>query len=803
MTDKPTSLFGDAPGSSDEIIDDDEHQVGDDLDPVVLAPTKTALEPGQFEVVCTIKRIIFHNPSNNFKIVAASAKGKSNFSIKVTTSLDLKPGDLVRATGTWGEYNKEPQFTAVKLLPELPKEVNGLRTWLQRSGIKGVGVKTAERLANAFGDDLQNALSDVDRMIAAGINENLARVIAQEWEGNQEHARLIGELMGYGLSDTLAHKAIAQYEDQIRDIVATDPWRMAREITGLGFKTADDVGRIVGLAPTAPERIRAGLFHSINELTNSAGHNCVAPGYLVSQVTKLLNLSRSQIEEHLSEFYNDHSIVYDKELNLIYLRHIHRYEKGLADALLERLENVHEISMEEWDIAADAVDEATAELGKEPDEDQRKAAIMALVHPICVITGGPGTGKSTIQKIILTAAKNLQKMVAGEEEQIALAAPTGRAARRLAEVTGDQSASTAHRLLGFNPMTNGFIHNKANPLDYNRVVVDEFSMMDSEMSFSIVTALKDGASLLIVGDGDQLPSVGPGRVMSDLIESGTIPVARLKRPRRQNNDSGIITAAYRINSGEFPIDGDEILNGFSVTPLSNIEEIADEILRVVEHEVPAKGFDPRNDVQILTAMKKGPCGSIELNQRLKALLNPADNENTVTLGQGRVFTIGDRIMQIRNDYEKTVFNGEIGLVNYAGLVLKDNRDADSDRVYGIHCAFPEIEARYVSGDVSDLDYAWCATVHKSQGCEFPFVIMGVPRDHQFMLDRRILYTGVTRAAQECMLIGDKDTILRAIARADRISRITGLRARLGGDAPTPEYKPEAPRLAPAPAGGLF
>jgi exodeoxyribonuclease V alpha subunit len=442
--------------------------------------------------------------------------------------------------------------------------------------------------------------------------------------------------------------------------------------------------------------------------------------------------------------------------------------------LVNRIENLMEQGdyIDEADARA-AIEEVIVELGVKRDESQVNAAIMAICNPVSIITGGPGTGKSTTQKIIVTALRRLSRTLMA-------AAPTGRAAKRLTEVSG-MDASTCHRLLSFDARAGGFLHSASNPFKIDRLIVDEFSMVDIKIASAFFDAIKPTAGITIVGDVDQLPSVGQGQVLRDMIESGRIPTTRLQTVHRQSGDSGIVIAASMINRGEYPdidgknIDGFELIDNFNGSYQDRNSEAAirKTVVDLMAERLPAMGFNPLDDVQVLTPMRITDLGINVLNDDLKNRMNPMTEENGVNLGT-QDDSVGDRVMHVRNDYEKSVFNGEVGFVDYIGEKINENGSKEQfiKVDYSGHFAF------YKRSDISDIIPAWAATVHKSQGCEFPVAIIVCSNAHKRMLTRNLIYTAVTRAKKLCIVVGNRAALEHAVATADTSRRFTGLRQML-------------------------
>jgi exodeoxyribonuclease V alpha subunit len=486
-------------------------------------------------------------------------------------------------------------------------------------------------------------------------------------------------------------------------------------------------------------------------------------------------------------------VVNDEFTGLVYPMPLLASETALARILLEARDDPAR-RCPSVEKAEAAIDKACRELEVRLDKDQRRAAVTALSSRVCVITGGPGTGKSTTQRVILKALTNCGF-------KVGMAAPTGRAAKRLSEAS-DGAAQTVHRLLAWNPSTQEFSYNEENPLEFDWIIVDEFSMVDLRIAASLLRAVAPHACLTIVGDVDQLPSVSAGQVLRDLIESGVLPVVRLQTIHRQKGNSGIIIAAHRINRGEMPL-GEEMegTTGFDVWELERNQEIIQAILDLLRRDLPMRGYDPMLDVQVLAPRRTGDIGVETLNKIIKTAMNPALADGRSTKIRGRSFTIGDRVMQLRNDYQKGVYNGEIGIVSWVG----QTDDERPEPTIGVD--YSGWEAQYTAQDIDDLDLSWAATIHKSQGCEIPVAIVLCCKAHWNMLSRNLLYTAVTRAKTECIVLGGMDAIQRAVSVAESSRRYTGLKKRLNPEidlgyamaarpiAPVPMLPANAPRIS--------
>jgi exodeoxyribonuclease V alpha subunit len=698
---------------------------------------------------------------------------KARFSGKITFAGHYRPekGEKVVAQGKWVTYKGESSFKALIMYPEIPKGAEGAVTYLKIAKIEGVGKATIEKLVKKYGDRLPEVMEDADEM-ATTIKRVLADRIATAFTSLIGQPKLVTFLAEFGLREALIQKIIKRFGAASMKIVDENPWRLAESIDGIGFNKSDMIGRKAGLDPKCEPRLKAGIRYTLNLKTNQQGHCGLTREYLVSASDEILEVGTDYIAPMIDSVIADRDAIFDEDVGLIYPSGLHKAERSLAD----RLRTI----MAKGDItpeghAKDAVEAAITELGVTRDESQVEAALMAVMNPVAIITGGPGTGKSTTQRIIVAALEKLGKSVV-------LAAPTGRAAKRLAEVTGKE-ASTCHRLLSFSAEKGDFLFDRTNPFPQNRFIVDEFSMIDVRLGSSFLDAIKDRAGITIVGDVDQLPSVGAGQVLKDMIDSGAVPVARLRTIHRQSGDSGIVVAAQRINSGIKPIDDAEKLDGFYMKANFGAFEQGEhdmvrDVVDFMARRLPNSGFNPVDDIQVLSSKKKGPAGVANLNVMLKAALNPGTEANTVVFkgstSQELRYSVGDRVMHVRNDYVKKVYNGEVGIIVDNGVRQREDgkQEAYIKVDYSGHAAY------YAQEDSGDITMAWACTVHKSQGCEFPVVIFACPDSHRHMLNRNLFYTAVTRAKKVCIVIGNDGAILKAVKTENQDTRGTGLAKRL-------------------------
>jgi len=736
----------------------------------------------------SIERTTYYNPENGYSVVRLRSERRKNLPgtnrdglVTVVGNLpELTPGEFVRLSGRWVTHPKHgQQFQAEICEQTLPATVAGIRRYLGSGLIKGIGPRLAERIVGCFGAQTLHVIENQPERLedVPDIGPKRSLLIALAWEEQKQVKEIMLFLHSHGVSTALAIKIYKQYGDQSLTIVQTDPYRLARDIYGVGFMTADRIAQDLGLAPDHPSRIEAGVIYALNEQIDE-GHVFLPQQQLVQHAAALLGvaldlvlpaLERLTLEDRIredtipfDETPADQQIMRestDKMLGeasanygqpAIYLTPFFHSEIGVS----ERLRGLyHALPSRLSDLPP-----AFVTLDPTLSAEQQAAIRSALRHPLSVLTGGPGTGKTTAIKALITVLEAGRK-------RYALAAPTGRAAKRLSEATG-RPASTIHRLLGFSPK-DGFKHNAENPLPIDLLVLDEVSMLDLILANHLLKALETGTHLLLVGDVDQLPSVGAGDVLRDVISSGIAPVTRLAFIFRQAADSHIITNAHRINQGQMPLFLKES-EDFFLFPADTPEDTAGWIEEVGSRRIPDKfGLHPRYQIQVLAPMYRGPAGVHSLNQRLQATLNPPTAMKDEKKIYGQVFRVGDKLMQIQNNYDKDVYNGDIGFVSGIDAIG-----------HSLRVDYEDKQVDYDWSETDQLVLAYAVSVHKAQGSEFPAVVMPVVTSHYLMLQRNLLYTAVTRARKLCVLVGSRRAIGIAVRNDKVSSRYTALDWRL-------------------------
>lgn len=730
----------------------------EEAQPAAKAETGTASVTGEVE------QVVFVSPDSDF-VVARVALPEEKTSVTVCGPLaGIEPGQGVRLQGTWERHPRfGRQFRATDGETFVPVTVDGIRRYLGSGAFPGLAEKMAERIVDHFGADTLAILENAPERLSAvkGIGKKTIRKLSKAW---QEQARTRAAMLffqSHGISLALSRRIFNHYgADAVRRVRA-DPYALAEDIDGIGFQTADRIARQMGLAEDSPQRVAAALIHILKQQAE-AGHVFEVADALTARCRQMVGCTPEAVEAALVDGVAAGRFVVEdlpeSRGPAVFLKGLHHCEVELA-AGLRRLAASATPRLAGTDPAA-AVSGSEGKLGLALAQRQREAVSRALAGGVLVITGGPGTGKTTIVRAILDIYQRFR-------HRVRLAAPTGRAAKRLAESTGDE-ACTVHRLLEFSPRERSFLRNAEHPLEADLLVVDEASMIDTVLMYHLVKALTPGTTLVLVGDVDQLPSVGPGNVLSDIIASDLVPVVILNEIFRQARRSRIVINAHRINTGEMPLrEATAEENDFYFIEKSEPRIVSETILKLVVARIPSRfGFDPLEDIQVITPMHRGEVGTNQLNAVLQAALNPAGDSGPQATGRWRP---GDKVMQIRNDYDKEVFNGDIGRVASAGPE-------------GVTVVFDGRPVRYALSELDDLVLAYAISVHKSQGSEYPCIVMPLMTQHYLMLQRNLVYTAITRARRLAVIVGQQRALAMAVANDRPRRRFTRLAQRLAGQA---------------------
>jgi exodeoxyribonuclease V alpha subunit len=705
----------------------------------------------------TIERLTFQNEENGYTVARLLPKGLRDTVTVVGNLAGVTAGEVVILHGVWllhKEYGR--QFEVRSFQTQYPATLEGLRKYLGSGLIKGVGPVTARRIVDAFGlKTLDIIETKIDRLLEVpGIGAYRVGLIERAWEDQKQIKEIMLFLQSHGVSASLAVKIYKKYLNQSIQVVQNEPYRLAKDIFGIGFKTADKIALALGLPHDSGQRIQAGLQFVLGLLSDE-GHCFATRAQLVEKAVEILAVPAEDCQREIEILVAREDLIAEDQA--IYLPPFYYAELGVARKLrqmsgtaLDRLSVFQNLN---WETAYTWLAErSTLQLAA----SQKEAIRMALTERVSILTGGPGTGKSTIIGSLIDLLK-------AKSGSVLLAAPTGRAAKRLSETTGLE-AKTIHRLLEYNPAElTPFARDKENPLDADMIIVDESSMIDILLMNHLLKAVENGSHLLVVGDVDQLPSVGAGNVLKDMIASGVLPVTRLTTIFRQSAESAIISNAHRINRGEFPQTG-SMIKDFFLFKEDDPQKAAELILDLMVRRISSKfGYNAQEDIQLLSPMHRGPVGVSALNEQLQAGLNPPSALKKEYTHGHRVIREGDRVMQIRNNYDKNVFNGDMGRVE--GIDLEEQI---------VVVDFEGVQVSYEFHELDELMHAYAVSIHKSQGSEFPVVVIPLLTQHYMMLQRNLLYTGVTRARKMVVLVGSA----KAVAMAVRNNRISERNTRL-------------------------
>ncbi|MFI6941887.1 ATP-dependent RecD-like DNA helicase [Streptomyces sp. NPDC050418] len=723
-----------------------------------------------------LERITYANEENGYTVARVdTGRGGGDLLTVVGALLGAQVGESLRMEGRWGshpQYGK--QFTVENYTTLLPATIQGIRRYLGSGLVKGIGPVFADRITQHFGIDTLRIIEEEPKRLieVPGLGPKRTKKIADAWEEQKAIKEVMVFLQGVGVSTSIAVRIYKKYQDASISIVRNEPYRLAADVWGIGFLTADRIAQSVGIPHDSPERVKSGLQYALSQSTDQ-GHCFLPEDQLIADAVKLLQVDTGLVIECLGELAEDPEGVVREQVpgpdgapvTGVYLVPFHRAELSLASRL-KRLLGTDEDRMPgfrdvDWAKALGWLKERT---GADLAPEQEEAVRLALTRKVAVLTGGPGCGKSFTVRSIVELAR-------AKKATVVLAAPTGRAAKRLAELTGAE-ASTVHRLLELKPGGDA-AYDQDRPLDADLVVVDEASMLDLLLANKLVKAVPQGAHLLFVGDVDQLPSVGAGEVLRDLLaERSPVPAVRLTRIFRQAQLSGVVTNAHRINSGIPPLT--QGLSDFFHFVEDETEDAGRVTVDVAARRIPAKfGLDPRRDVQVLAPMHRGPAGAGTLNGLLQQAITPARPDLAEKRFGGRTFRVGDKVTQIRNNYEKGangVFNGTVGVVTALDVVdqkLKVLTDEDE-------------EVDYDFDELDELAHAYAVTIHRSQGSEYPAVVIPVTTGAWMMLQRNLLYTAVTRAKRLVVLVGSRKALGQAVRTVSAGRRCTALSHRLGG-----------------------
>ncbi len=712
-----------------------------------------------------LERITYSNPETHYTIAKLKTSKTHNMVTIVGSMPAVKPGQFLKIEGTWETHPKYgQQFKIASYEETLPATISGIKKYLASGIVKGIGPSTAHRMISCFGAKTFEIIEkNPERLVEVdGVGPAKAALIGDAWKNNHAARGVMQLLQNSGVKTAYCAKILKTYGADAVNIIRNGPYRLATDIPGIGFYFADRIALTLGVSRDDTQRVRACIIHVIQQFINE-GHVFIFENQLVVQCANLFSLEADITRYSIEKLSADGELVIENapdtsENRIVYLKEIHQAETGISN----RIKALLSVPVIPPSIDAERISkEVQKKLAIALSQEQIDVLEKILSHRVVIITGGPGTGKTTLIRSVNAIFEALGK-------RVLLAAPTGRAARRLSEVTR-RDAKTIHRLLGVNFKDGLFDKNRDNPLDADAVIIDEASMVDTLLMFHLINAVPMTAALILVGDVFQLPSIGPGNVLSDMIKSARTPIFYLKKIFRQAHKSPIVFNAHRIRQGEFPVfkplDPTEGLSEFYFIEQDDPNTVVTTILELCTKTIPERfNFDPVHEVQILTPMHKGVIGTTHLNQVLQEVLNP----NPVIIEtRGSTFKIGDKVMHLKNNYQKEVFNGDIGTIRTVDV----KKNIFSVDFYG----------RTVSYDFTEMDdisLAYAISVHKSQGSEYPAVILPIMTQHFVLLQRNLLYTAITRGKKLVILIGTKKALAIALKNDTPKKRLSGLAFRL-------------------------
>ncbi len=719
-------------------------------------------QPATEQISELIERVTFHSDESGFCVLRVKVKGQREEVTVVGSLPSVTAGEWLVADGWWvrdKEHGLQFKATTLKTVP--PTTVEGIERYLGSGLVKGIGPILAKKLVEKFGTDVLNVIEyrSPELQRVDGIGPKRRERIKRAWNEAKQIREIMLFLHSHGVSTSRAVRIFKAYGEEAIEKVRSNPYMLAKDIYGIGFATADQIAQKLGIPKDSINRATAGIDHVLLEAT-SDGHCALPMEKLKAAAVKLLEVQESIVDQALSQMLTGGSLLLE-EIDgepLIFLLHLRKAEEGIAARIKRLAEGQPLYPLIDFDKAVAWCEQKT---GKTLAPSQREALKTVLANRVVIITGGPGVGKTTLVNSILM-------ILSAKKVKCLLCAPTGRAAKRLTETTGVE-AKTIHRLLEVDPGTGRFSRNEAHPLSSGLLVVDETSMVDVPLMHSLLKAVPNHAGLILVGDIDQLPSVGPGTVLNDLIESGLVPTVRLTEVFRQAADSKIITAAHRIRRGQMPdTHATERNSDFYFTERDEPENIVATLVKLVKERIPQRfGFDPIRDVQVLCPMNRGSLGVRELNTALQQALNPSRAGEIVVERFGWRFQMRDRVIQTENDYDKDVFNGDIGTIERIDPVEHE-----------VTICFDERRVKYDFGELDEVSLAYAVTIHKSQGSEFPAVVIPVATQHYMLLQRNLIYTGITRGKKLVVMVGQKKALGIAVHNDRPQRRYSGLLASL-------------------------
>ena len=689
------------------------------------------------------------NSTGDYFYILKVKSSTSTISVKGNSISKLFVGSKIEFSGKEETYNNQKTINSDFLKIHITPDNKGARGWLLSKPVKGLGDISVEKITQSYNDKLTDALKSVDLLVQCGIKKKIAENLVDAWSRVNIPNDILHLFTYNNLSGRNISKIVNTYGSRLSEVINNNPWQLAKDISGLGFKTADDLARQQRLDMQSKERYFAAINHIVSYEIPLNGSSATTKLEILKEMRKMGLNNGPKNEDALNEMLGWGKDIIECEVTqLISTPDRLRIEQKIASIIKDKIDLMDNQNSLDYNSLIDASEK---NLGIDLDVSQKQAALLSLRSPISIITGGPGTGKSTTQAIILDVLNNLN-------EKTLLLAPTGKAAKRLAEATNSE-AKTIHRGLEFDSSSFSFSKNANNPVKEENIIIDEASMSDTELTFAILNATQKSKRVIFVGDKDQLPSVGYGQILKDFIDSDIIPTSKLSVIHRQGNESGIIPAAHMINTHKLP--------KFNQNDFQLVETLDDQILEKLSTLlINEKSYHTMDDIMVLTPMRKNTFGSINLNKHIKSILNPEQKKSnhTVTI-RNKVFSVNDKVMQLRNNYDEFIFNGTTGIITKVGMIDEDEF---------VEVRFPDQTIVYNSENIDEIEHAWASTIHKVQGSEGKLVVIVISSSHSFMLNKNLIYTAVTRAKNKCIFVGPLKTIELGIKKINSNLRYTPL-----------------------------
>jgi len=717
------------------------------------------MENSQSKINGILEKIVFKNPESGYMVGKLRMQDQTIVTI-VGNVFELRCGEELEVKGKWTvnrTYGK--QFEVSSVSASIPVTEKGIESYLGSGVIKGIGPAMASRIVDYFGKNTISILDNEPESLSCieGIGKKRVKQVVQSWQKHRNIRNVMMTLQSYGISNTYAMKIYNTYGENAENVIKVNPYRLAEDIFGIGFRTADDIAGRAGIPGDSIFRVKSGIIYILRR-AEDGGHCYLPYESIIDSSLDFLGVELHLLNRAIDELEREEKIMImdDGDIRRVYLKGLYTAEKYVGEKIREIINS--KSGDGKTGSGKSSYRKMIMELAQskniELDNIQVESIINALMEKIIIITGSPGTGKSTILNFII-------KILESENKKVLMAAPTGRASKRMTETTGRES-KTIHRLLNFNPKLNKFLKNDKNPIEADTVIIDEASMLDIRLTKNLLSACKENTNLIFVGDIDQLPPVGPGYVLGDMIRSGVIPVAELKRIYRQEGDSQIIRNAHRVRDGEFPYIKNSKDGDFYFIEKNDPGKTVDLIIHLLADKIPSSlHMDPFRDIQVLVPTNKGICGVINLNLRIQDAINPG--KDGLYYGN-RIFRTGDRVIQMKNNYEKEIYNGDIGIIQKIDNEMNE-----------LHIDFDGRIIEYSFYEIDEINHSYAISIHKSQGSEFRCVIIPLLTSHYMLLQRNLLYTALTRARELAILVGSKKAIGIAVNKNIVEKRFTGLR----------------------------